>query len=353
MDPQRLRWIWPSSRAAGSTRPPATSSSSSSRSSAGKVQGRWAGQPLILLEWQRDFVMRLFGWKRPDGLTTVQAGLPRSRQEERQVDHDLRPLPCPALDRRRGIPAGVPQRLRQGASLDRLRRSQAHGREESGAGQAARDHRLAEDDHPRRRRRQDRGQLRRGGQAGRAQSQSASSSTSCIARRTRRCGRSSSTPRSPESSPSRSHHHGRRGRGGRLVGAARVLGEGQRRRDPRHDPPGRDLSGTPRPTTSTTRPPGARPIRRLGDTIKEEDFARELAEAKLDPARARQFQATSGSTSSAGARPSSSTSTIWDIGNVPVIIIPQAPALCGPRPLRDPGPHRAGDPLRGRTTGST
>ena len=31
-------------------------------------QGRWAGQPLILLEWQRDFLMRLFGWRAPDGL---------------------------------------------------------------------------------------------------------------------------------------------------------------------------------------------------------------------------------------------------------------------------------------------
>lgn len=31
-------------------------------------KGRWAGQPLTLLAWQRDFQMRLFGWKRPDGL---------------------------------------------------------------------------------------------------------------------------------------------------------------------------------------------------------------------------------------------------------------------------------------------
>jgi phage terminase large subunit-like protein len=30
-------------------------------------KGPWAGQPLKLLEWQRDFLMRLFGWKRPDG----------------------------------------------------------------------------------------------------------------------------------------------------------------------------------------------------------------------------------------------------------------------------------------------
>ena len=29
--------------------------------------GRWAGQPLKLLPWQRDFIMRLFGWKRADG----------------------------------------------------------------------------------------------------------------------------------------------------------------------------------------------------------------------------------------------------------------------------------------------
>jgi phage terminase large subunit-like protein len=31
-------------------------------------QGRWAGQPLILLGWQRDFLMRLFGWKLANGL---------------------------------------------------------------------------------------------------------------------------------------------------------------------------------------------------------------------------------------------------------------------------------------------
>ena len=30
-------------------------------------KGRWAGQPLKLLDWQRDFLMRLFGWKRADG----------------------------------------------------------------------------------------------------------------------------------------------------------------------------------------------------------------------------------------------------------------------------------------------
>jgi phage terminase large subunit-like protein len=30
-------------------------------------KGRWAGEPLTLLPWQRDFVMRLFGWRRPDG----------------------------------------------------------------------------------------------------------------------------------------------------------------------------------------------------------------------------------------------------------------------------------------------
>jgi phage terminase large subunit-like protein len=31
-------------------------------------KGRWRGQPLRLLDWQRDFIMRLFGWKRADGL---------------------------------------------------------------------------------------------------------------------------------------------------------------------------------------------------------------------------------------------------------------------------------------------
>ena len=28
---------------------------------------QWAGQPLQLLDWQRDFLLRLFGWRRPDG----------------------------------------------------------------------------------------------------------------------------------------------------------------------------------------------------------------------------------------------------------------------------------------------
>ncbi len=28
---------------------------------------QWAGQPMTLLDWQRDFLMRLFGWRRPDG----------------------------------------------------------------------------------------------------------------------------------------------------------------------------------------------------------------------------------------------------------------------------------------------
>jgi phage terminase large subunit-like protein len=29
--------------------------------------GRWAGQPLTLFDWQKDFLHRLFGWTRPDG----------------------------------------------------------------------------------------------------------------------------------------------------------------------------------------------------------------------------------------------------------------------------------------------
>lgn len=31
-------------------------------------KGRWRGHPITLLPWQRDFIMRLFGWKRPNGL---------------------------------------------------------------------------------------------------------------------------------------------------------------------------------------------------------------------------------------------------------------------------------------------
>jgi len=29
--------------------------------------GRWAGEPFRLIDWQRDYLMRLFGWRRPDG----------------------------------------------------------------------------------------------------------------------------------------------------------------------------------------------------------------------------------------------------------------------------------------------
>lgn len=30
-------------------------------------KGRWAGQPIKLLDWERDFLMRLYGWRRADG----------------------------------------------------------------------------------------------------------------------------------------------------------------------------------------------------------------------------------------------------------------------------------------------
>ena len=30
-------------------------------------KGKWAGQPIVLMGWQRDFLMRLFGWRLPDG----------------------------------------------------------------------------------------------------------------------------------------------------------------------------------------------------------------------------------------------------------------------------------------------
>jgi phage terminase large subunit-like protein len=30
-------------------------------------KGRWAGKPLKLMEWQRSFIIRLFGWRAPDG----------------------------------------------------------------------------------------------------------------------------------------------------------------------------------------------------------------------------------------------------------------------------------------------
>jgi phage terminase large subunit-like protein len=30
-------------------------------------KGRFAGQPFVLLPWERDFIDRLYGWKRPDG----------------------------------------------------------------------------------------------------------------------------------------------------------------------------------------------------------------------------------------------------------------------------------------------
>lgn len=30
-------------------------------------QGKWSGKPMILLDWQKDFLMRLFGWRQADG----------------------------------------------------------------------------------------------------------------------------------------------------------------------------------------------------------------------------------------------------------------------------------------------
>src|SRR6516165_8642711 len=30
-------------------------------------QGRWAGQKLKLIKWQRDFLMRLYGWRQENG----------------------------------------------------------------------------------------------------------------------------------------------------------------------------------------------------------------------------------------------------------------------------------------------
>jgi len=30
-------------------------------------QGRWSGKPIVLMDWQRDWLMRTFGWKRADG----------------------------------------------------------------------------------------------------------------------------------------------------------------------------------------------------------------------------------------------------------------------------------------------
>ena len=35
-------------------------------------KGRWAGKPFILQQWQRRLLMRLFGWKRPDGFRRFQ-----------------------------------------------------------------------------------------------------------------------------------------------------------------------------------------------------------------------------------------------------------------------------------------
>ena len=31
-------------------------------------KGKWAGQKLVLIDWERDFLMRLFGWRRLDGM---------------------------------------------------------------------------------------------------------------------------------------------------------------------------------------------------------------------------------------------------------------------------------------------
>ena len=36
-------------------------------------EGRWAGQKLKLIPWQRDWFSRLYGWKRPDGFRRFQS----------------------------------------------------------------------------------------------------------------------------------------------------------------------------------------------------------------------------------------------------------------------------------------
>jgi phage terminase large subunit-like protein len=30
-------------------------------------KGKWGGKPIVLIDWERDLVMRMFGWRRPDG----------------------------------------------------------------------------------------------------------------------------------------------------------------------------------------------------------------------------------------------------------------------------------------------
>jgi phage terminase large subunit-like protein len=43
-------------------------------------KGRWAGEKLVLLDWERDLLMRAFGWRRPDGsrrFRTVHVEVPK------------------------------------------------------------------------------------------------------------------------------------------------------------------------------------------------------------------------------------------------------------------------------------
>lgn len=43
-------------------------------------KGKWGGKPIVLIGWQRDFLVRLFGWRRPDGkrrFRTVYVELPK------------------------------------------------------------------------------------------------------------------------------------------------------------------------------------------------------------------------------------------------------------------------------------
>lgn len=37
-------------------------------------KGEWGGQALVLLDWQKDFILRLYGWKRPDGTRRFRKG---------------------------------------------------------------------------------------------------------------------------------------------------------------------------------------------------------------------------------------------------------------------------------------
>ena len=90
-------------------------------------KGRWAGQPLTLMDWQRSFIMRLFGWRAPDGkrrFRTVYLEVGKKNGKSTMISA---PRALPGTGRQGRCTRGLPERRGPGTSLDRVRRDGADG----------------------------------------------------------------------------------------------------------------------------------------------------------------------------------------------------------------------------------